>query len=150
MYFNFIKVFKVSIRFEIMDYEQLLENAYEKVKVSESSDRFDVPKVDVRVSGNRTTICNFGQIASYLRRDRDHVCKFLSKELAAYSKYEGDKLVFNRKISPKIIEEKIRLYADKFVVCQECKKPDTELIKKEGLMFIHCLACGAQHSLGRG
>ena len=34
-----------------------------------------------------------------------------------------------------------------FVLCKECKKPDTELLKEDRLLFIHCLACGAKHSV---
>lgn len=77
------------------------------------------------------------------------VAKFLSKELASFSKIDNDKLFLNNKINPEKINEKINLYVSKFIVCQECKKPDTELIKKDGLLFLHCLACGAKHSLGK-
>jgi translation initiation factor 2 subunit 2 len=135
-----------------MSYEQLLEQAYDEVKPIKTSrdfDRWELPKIDVSISGNKTTISNFGQVCSYIRRTQEDLCKFLSKELAAYCKHEGDRLVLNRKLSKERIEEKINLYVSKFVVCQECKKPDTELVKKEGFTFIHCLACGAKHSLGK-
>ncbi|MEK6812055.1 MAG: translation initiation factor IF-2 subunit beta, partial [Nanoarchaeota archaeon] len=32
-----------------------------------------------------------------------------------------------------------------FVLCKECKKPDTELLREDRVTFIHCLACGAKH-----
>ncbi|MFW6225798.1 MAG: translation initiation factor IF-2 subunit beta, partial [bacterium] len=38
-----------------------------------------------------------------------------------------------------------RKYAEEFVLCPECGKPDTELIKEEGITKLHCLACGAKH-----
>ena len=31
--------------------------------------------------------------------------------------------------------------------CKDCGKPDTELIKEDRFTFIHCLACGAKHSI---
>jgi translation initiation factor 2 subunit 2 len=136
-----------------MEYEELLQGAYEGMKPVEAScdlSRWKLPNIEVYISGNKTFICNFSQIVSFFRRSPDHLCKFLSKELAAYSKIEGDKLMLNRKLSKMKIEEKIKLYICKFVQCPECKKPDTELEKKNGMIFLHCLACGAKKSLGRG
>ena len=57
--------------------------------------------------------------------------------------------MINRKIPSLKVNEKIALYVKTYVICQECKKPDTELIKQDGFTFIHCLACGAKHSLGK-
>ena len=133
-------------------YEMLLDSAYKKVKKVKSSGangRFDVPEVKVEINGNKTVILNFAQIASYIRRKPENLCKFLSNELASYCKPEGDRLVLNRRLSREKIDEKLKQFVNKFVLCHECKKPDTELIKQEGFTFIHCLACGAKHSLGK-
>ncbi len=63
------------------DYEELLEEAYRKVKVVEkSSERFEVPKASIAVAGNRTIITNFLAIASKLRREPQHLAKFLMKK----------------------------------------------------------------------
>jgi translation initiation factor 2 subunit 2 len=135
-----------------MEYEQLLEQAYNELKpVTSGNDlgRWQIPKLDVQISGVKTVICNFSQVASFIRRKEEHIAKFLSKELASYCKQEGDKLILNRKISKERIEEKLKVYINKFVICPECKKPDTEFEKQEGLLFLKCLACGARHSLGR-
>lgn len=131
-------------------YEKMLEEAYAKVKpisVSERFERFEIPRANSQVIGNKTIISNFLQICSYLRRDSNHVMKFLSKELAAFSKIDNERLILNRKLQTSQINEKIALYVNEFVVCRECKKPDTELIKQGDFMFIHCLACGAKHSV---
>ena len=40
---------------------------------------------------------------------------------------------------------KIELYAKTFVLCQECNKPDTELMKEGGVLVMKCTACGAKH-----
>ncbi|MFA6022903.1 MAG: translation initiation factor IF-2 subunit beta [Candidatus Pacearchaeota archaeon] len=132
------------------NYEQMLEEAYGKIKpvsVSERFERFEIPKVNSQVIGNKTVISNFLQICSYLRRDPEHVAKFLSKELASFSRMENERLVMNRKIQSNQINEKFNLYVNEFVVCRECKKPDTELMKQGDFMFIRCLACGAKHSV---
>ena len=129
-----------------MEYEKLLQEAYEKVKKVESSrDRFEIPKIQGHHEGKKTILTNFSQIISYLRRDSDHFQKFLLKELATSGQKEGDRVVLNNKIPSSKINEKIESYAKEFVICKECGKPDTELRKEGRLTFIHCLACGAKH-----
>ncbi|MEM3074577.1 MAG: translation initiation factor IF-2 subunit beta [Candidatus Pacearchaeota archaeon] len=132
-----------------MDYEQLLEDAYKNLKKSSSiGERFKMPEIKIEIIGNKTILSNFSQVSSYIRRKPENLMKFLSKELASQCKHEGDRLIFNRKILSQKVIEKVYLYIQKFVICKECKKPDTEIIKEDNLSFIHCLACGAKHSLG--
>jgi translation initiation factor 2 subunit 2 len=129
-------------------YEKLLEEAYKKVKPVESQrERFEVPAVEGMIEGNKTIISNFAQIASYLRRNPEHLEKFLEKELAAQGKRDGDRLILIKKIPSYKIDEKIKFYIERYIICRECKKPDTELIKQGEFFFIHCLACGAKHSI---
>jgi len=129
-------------------YESLLEQAYSKVKKVESSgDRFEVPKIEGHFEGKKTILTNFFQIATYLRRVPEHFQKFLLKELAASGQIEGERLVLNNKVPSAKINEKVQDYAKEFVICRECGKPDTELKKEDRLTFIHCLACGAKHSV---
>jgi translation initiation factor 2 subunit 2 len=132
------------------DYEQLLEEAYQKIKPVESKiDRFEIPKVEGHVEGVRTIITNFKQICSYIRRDCDHVLKYMLRELATPGSMRGDRLILIRKISSRLINEKIELYVKDYVLCKECKKPDTEIVKEDRFTFIHCLACGAKHSVNK-
>jgi len=131
-----------------MDYEKLLEKAYSEVKeVKGSSERFEIPKVEGRVEGTKTIITNFAKICAILRREQRHLEKFLEKELATPGKMEGDKLVLNRKLNSALINMKIADYANEFVICPECKKPDTELVKENRFTFLKCLACGAKKSV---
>ena len=131
-------------------YEQLLEEAYKSIKPIESNiDRFEIPKVEGHIEGNKTIVTNFKQISSYLRRTPEHLLRFLLKELAAPGSIKGDRLVLTRNISSKMINEKIQAYTQQYVICKECKKPDTELMKDGEFNFIHCLACGAKKSVPR-
>ncbi len=130
------------------NYENLLDNAYEKVKpLKESKERFEIPKVEGHIEGTKTIITNLPQIASYLRRDINHLLKHLLKELATPGVFKGNRLVLQTKQSSQKINEKINDYANEFVICRECKKPDTQLIKEPPFLFIKCLACGAKHSV---
>ena len=131
-----------------MTYEQLLDEAYSKVKsVSGSGERFKIPKIEGHIEGKKTILTNFFQIASHIRRNPEHFQKFLLRELAASGQREGDRLVLNIKVPSAKINQKIEDYVKEFVLCKECKNPDTELIKEDRLSFLHCLACGAKHSV---
>ena len=128
------------------DYEKLLDQAYENVKqVSISSDRFEIPKIEGRFEGRKTILTNFSQIASHLRRNPEHFQKFILKELAASGHREGDRLSLNMKVPSAKINTKIEQYAKEFVLCKECGKPDTQLLKEDRITVVHCLACGAKH-----
>jgi translation initiation factor 2 subunit 2 len=128
------------------DYEKLLDQAYENVKqVSISSDRFEIPKIEGRFEGRKTILTNFSQIASHLRRNPEHFQKFILKELAASGHREGDRLSLNMKVPSAKINTKIEQYAKEFVLCKECGKPDTQLLKEDRITVLHCLACGAKH-----
>jgi translation initiation factor 2 subunit 2 len=133
-------------------YEELLDEAYQKIKVvTASSDRFEVPKVIGKVQGKNTYITNINEIASYIRRPAEQLAKFLLKELAVAGELERDRLLLKTQLNSAKVNEKIALYVKDFVTCTECKKPDTEVVLEKGIRFKHCLACGAKspirHSL---
>jgi len=129
-------------------YEKLLEEAYKKItKVNSSNGRFEIPRINGHFEGRKTILTNFFQIASYLRREPEHFQKFMLKELAASGQKEGDRFILNNTVPSSKINQKVEEYAKEFVICKECGKPDTELLREGRLTFIHCLACGARHSV---
>jgi translation initiation factor 2 subunit 2 len=129
-------------------YEELLDDAFSKIKpISTSSERFEVPKIEGHHEGTKTILSNLVSIADYIRRDINHLLKYLLKELATSGTFKGSVLVLQRKIPSQKINEKITDYVKEFVICKQCSKPDTELVKDKDFLFIHCLACGAKHSV---
>jgi len=129
-------------------YEQLLNDAYSKVKKSENNgERFEIPKVEGHFEGKKTIITNFSQITSFLRRNPEHFQKFMFRELAASGQKEGDRLILNMTVPSAKINQKVEQYVKEFVLCEQCGKPDTELVKEDRLSFVKCLACGAKHSV---
>tara|TARA_Y100000310_G_scaffold85798_1_gene82614 strand:+ start:4812 stop:5225 length:414 start_codon:yes stop_codon:yes gene_type:complete len=130
------------------NYEKTLEEAYKKVKpITNSGERFEIPKIQGHTEGTKTILTNLQQISSQIRRNQEHLLKFLLKELATSGKISDSRVILQRKIPSSKINEKIEAYVNEFVICKECKKPDTEIIKKDRFAFLHCLACGAQHSV---
>ncbi len=131
-----------------MDYEELLNEAYSKIKKPETSgERFEIPKVEGHFEGKKTLLTNFFQIADYIRRNPEHFQKFMLRELAVSGQREGDRLVLNMNVPSAKINQKIEQYVKEFVLCKNCGKPDTELTKEDRIAFVKCLACGAKHSV---
>jgi len=130
------------------DYNTLLDQAYKNLKpIEHKGERFEIPKIEGHLEGTKTILTNLPQIASVLRRNMDHLLKFLLKELATSGSFKQNRVVLMRKISSQKINEKIQDYTKEFVICKECGKPDTEITKDKGFPFVHCLACGAKHSV---
>jgi translation initiation factor 2 subunit 2 len=131
-----------------MDYEKMLESAYENVKqIDLSGERFEIPKIEGHFEGKKTILTNFFAIASHIRREGEHFQKFILKEVAASGHRDGDRLILNMKVPSAKINLKVEQYVKEFVLCKECGKPDTELKREGRLNFINCLACGAKHSV---
>jgi len=131
-----------------MDYESLLNKAYEKLpKTEEYKDRFKIPVAETIIQGNQTIIQNFSQIAETLRREPSHILKFLAKELAAPAGLDGTRAILQAKFSQKMIQQKLEAYVVDYVFCKECKNPDTRLIKEDRIVFLKCEACGAKSSV---
>jgi len=109
--------------------------------------RFEIPKIKGYIEGNKTIISNFMQISDFLHREPSLVLKFLQKELATPAIIEGGRLILGRKINSKAIDEKIDQFVKNFVICKECKKPDTKLFKEGRILLLKCMACGAKHPI---
>ena len=128
-----------------MSYEAMLDELYaqlpEKVKHKE---RFEMPKVSMYVEGNRSIFKNFMAICQKIRRDPEMVAKFLSRELAAPVKIEGERLVIQRRLLKDLLQRKIEIFIKDYVLCWECGKPDTTIVNIEGVKMLVCEACGAR------
>ncbi len=129
-----------------MDYEQLLDRAMEKVpKEKGTGERFEMPKSQVQPAGLKTIIVNFGDIISALRRDEKHFLKFLLKQLATSGEATGKQLTVIGRFHNTAIDKKIELYVAEYVICKDCKRPDTQIIKDDRLYFLKCEACGSKY-----
>ena len=114
------------------EYNKMLEHVRKNLpEVVFIKERFEIPKVVGHIQGNRTIVSNFLQIASALRREVDHLLKYVLKELATPGEIKkSGALIMGTKVPASRINEKIRQYANEFVLCLECGKPDTQIIRE--------------------
>ncbi|MBI2660153.1 translation initiation factor IF-2 subunit beta [Candidatus Woesearchaeota archaeon] len=129
------------------DYQKMLGEVRKALpEIVFIKERFEIPKVLGHIQGNRTVISNFLQIASDLRREADHFLKYVLKELATPGEIKkSGALILGTRVPASRINEKVRQFANEFVLCSECGKPDTTLIREEGINYMKCTACGAKN-----
>jgi len=127
------------------DYLSLLERAKENLpETIEKHERFTVPEPDVFQEGKQTIIRNFMDIAEALRRDPEHLLHYLLRELGAPGVIDGRRAVLKAKINPAQITDRIMNYTDIWVLCSECERPDTRIVKEGRILMLECEACGAR------
>lgn len=130
------------------DYETLLKRARSQLpEITSKRERLEIPKLNYSVTGMRTMIHNFKDIAEALNRDPQHLLKFLTSELATAATIQESKVIFQGKFPKETLERLIQRYMETFVVCPVCKRPDTRIIKEKRLSFLVCEACGAKSSV---
>ncbi len=125
-------------------YEELLSKAHLMMPArEEEKERLEIPKPNSFVQGKKTIITNFGQILKVIQRDAKHLMKFIAKETAAPATHSEGKLTITGKFSTIQINKIFNNYLKQFVLCPECKKPDTKFTEQNGVKVIKCEACGA-------
>ena len=129
-------------------YETLLKRAQGLLpQKSMATERLEVPKVLGHIQGNRTVVGNFHAIAGVIGRPLDHFLKYLLKELATSGEATKTALMLGTKVPASRLNDKIQQYLRDFVICPECKRPDTKLEREDNVTFIKCSACGARHAV---
>jgi translation initiation factor 2 subunit 2 len=115
-------------------------------EVEKSEDRFQIPKVKGHQQGVKTVISNMHQIADTLSRPIKHIIKYLTRELASTAEQSNQLIIFGSKVPASKINEKLEQYAQEFVFCRECNKPDSKLNKEGDIYYFKCQACGARYT----
>ena len=130
------------------EYENLLNRAIDQLppEVFEHK-RFKIPKAYSDIQGNRTFIKNFKDVSEDLNRDPQHVLKFLLRELGTAGNLEGSRAILQGKFTHYLINEILEDYVEKYVICHECNRPDTKIIREDRIFILKCAACGAKAPL---
>ena len=127
-----------------LEYRALLDRIYMALpaKTLEST-RFDLPTVESIIQGKQTIWKNFSKVAKDLKRDEKQVYKFVMKEISTASTIQNGTLVLNGIFNNFKLNQILTKYIKFFVLCVECKKPDTEIINQSNVKVLKCTACGA-------
>jgi len=127
------------------EYKKLLESAKSQLPDEIANhERFEVPVPEVMVEGKTTIVRNFIDIAESINREPEHLLAFLLRELGTPGSIEGRRVVFRSKVPESLISERINEYIQTYVLCSECGRPDTRLVREGRILMLECDACGAK------
>ena len=117
--------------------------------VNDPSYRYKMPKIIGKVEGKgngiKTVLHNVKDVALALSRDPAEITKFFGTEFGAQTTYEEgtDRAIVNGKHEDDDLQIRLRTYIEKFVLCQNCRYPESPKYKiKEGVIYHKCAACG--------
>ncbi|MCK5261481.1 MAG: translation initiation factor IF-2 subunit beta, partial [Thermoplasmatales archaeon] len=122
-----------------LDYNELLKKVQSITSTkSVEEDRFKVPKADIFYEGNTTVLRNFDKITDALNREANHLLKFFLGSIGTAGEISGGRITFQGKIPARTIQDKLVEYVNTYVLCSECNRPDTHLVKKGRTILIRC------------
>ena len=126
------------------EYDALLDRARDRIPTDISErNRLTMPNPEILVEGNQTIIRNFSAIVDAMDRDANHVYQYLINELGTSGTREQVRVMLKGRVPPKRIKEKIVGYVKTYILCEQCKAPDTRFIKEDRTTLLKCQACGA-------
>jgi translation initiation factor 2 subunit 2 len=129
---------------EEYDYKTLLKRARDKLpKAISDHTRFQIPELDVLIEGKTTVVRNFSEIADAINRDQADILAYLLKELGTAGSSDGKRVIFKGKVATDQIKDRLDNYVSTYVLCSECMRPDTKLVKDGRTLLLQCDACGA-------
>jgi translation initiation factor 2 subunit 2 len=131
-----------DVRFSVPEADVIIEG-----KTTVTDVRFSVPEADVIIEGKTTVLRNFLEITDTINRDPTHLLKYLLRELGTAGKFDGTRVIFQGKFTTETIQSQIQAYVDEFVICSECGRPDTTLVRTDRVLMLKCDACGAHRPI---
>jgi len=130
------------------DYDALLKRARSQIpELSSKRERLEIPMLRHSVTGMRTTIFNFKEIAEAMNRDPQHLLKFLTGEMTTAATMQGSKAIFKGKFNTETFARLLQRYVEEFLNCKICHRPDTKIVREKRLSFLVCEACGAKSAV---
>jgi translation initiation factor 5 len=106
-------------------------------------------KIEGRGNGIKTVIPNIADVGLSLHRDPAEVNKFFGCELGAQTTYsvEADRAIVNGAHTDATLQSLIHRYIESFVLCPNCRLPETDYKIKNEVIYHRCAACGAKEML---
>lgn len=104
-----------------------------------------VSKIEGKGNGIKSVIVNLSSVANSLARNPQYVVKYFGFELGAQVKTNptDDRWIINGAHEASKLQDHLDGFIKKFVLCQECKNPETDLkITKDNNIIRDCKACG--------
>jgi len=109
-------------------------------------------KVEGKGNGIKTVIENMAEIAKAMDRPAEYPTKFIGFELGLLTKceVEQNKFVVNGKHDAEDLASCLDKFIEKYVLCKQCRNPETDLSVKGEIINSKCRACGKSSTVDMG
>ncbi|WFD29118.1 eukaryotic translation initiation factor 5 [Malassezia sp. CBS 17886] len=110
--------------------------------------RYRMPLLETKIEGKgngiKTVVPNMSDIARALSRPPTYPTKYFGCELGAQTVIDekGDRYIVNGAHDADRLRELLDGFIDRFVLCGDCKNPETDLKIRDGDVLRDCKACG--------
>eukprot|EP01006_Ploeotia_vitrea_P048125 TRINITY_DN67198_c12_g4_i1.p1 TRINITY_DN67198_c12_g4~~TRINITY_DN67198_c12_g4_i1.p1 ORF type:complete len:446 (+),score=35.24 TRINITY_DN67198_c12_g4_i1:161-1498(+) len=121
--------------------------------VEDPSYRYRMPamvtKIEGKGNGIKTILVNIVELGAALNRDPQEITKFFGCELGAQTSYTTEdagvaKAIVNGSQTTQAMQNLLKIYIEKFVLCKQCHLPEAHYKIKTGQINYSCKACGAK------
>lgn len=101
-------------------------------------------KVEGKGNGIKTVVVNLSNVAHQLARPPNYVIKYFGFELGAQTNVDpkDDRWIINGAHEAGKLQDYLDGFINKFVLCKDCKNPETVVNIKDGDILLDCKACG--------
>lgn len=101
-------------------------------------------KIEGKGNGIKTVVANLPSVAQSLARPPSYIIKYFGFELGAQTNTnpKDDRWIINGAHQADKLQESLDGFINKFVLCRDCKNPETEFVIKDGRILLDCKACG--------
>ena len=101
-------------------------------------------KIEGKGNGIKTVVANLSNVADQLARPPNYVIKYFGFELGAQTNIDpkDDRWIINGAHESSKLQDYLDGFINKFVLCKDCKNPETVVNVKDGNILLDCKACG--------
>jgi hypothetical protein len=92
---------------------------------------------------------NVTEVAASLNREAPEVTKFFGCELGSQTTFSADtdRAIVNGAHRDQDLQSHLSRYIEYFVLCKNCRLPETHYKIKDGMISQKCLACGSKDTV---
>lgn len=116
--------------------------------VEDPSYRYKMPRIQAKVEGRgngiKTVLVNVTELGTSLNREAPEITKFFGCEIGSQTTYSADtdRAIVNGAHTAPDLQNHLCRYIENFVLCENCRLPETHYKIKAGAISQKCLACG--------
>lgn len=129
-------------------YTEMLERVYSLIGNTDTPATRKViipPPQVVKHGTKRVAFMNFAHTCKCLRRPPAHLQQFIDSELASTTSIDGNNcLIIKGRYDTLQMQGILRRYAQRYVMCQSCKSPETTLRREGRMTRMRCDTCTSE------